>query len=324
MVLVSDILDVLDNITNGRCLKNSGDFSSNKNNYVVTKSSNIPGKAVTELPGLISGNLDMEVEKLAVTMTLSEHDIELAGATGVDVIVAHHPVADVCNFGGLLLKDYLNLYNIALFEVHEALHGLHPGMSWIHGHVPYYSNFSYDNIPGNVVYIGKILPEIKTLGDILNRLNNLMDLDSHTCLLNDNEKNSLCLRGEILLGNESSSVKNLIHIFPHTGFTSKHLEELVLKFPDIDTVLVSFSRVFSPHPIIEKSKELGLNFICGNSHTFEIFENGIPLAQAIKDYLPELEIVIFKENVTSIPLENISTVKMRNYAKYISKKYLHK
>lgn len=324
MVLARDILDVLDNITKGRCLKNSEDFSTNKNPYIVTKSSNIPGKAITELPGLICGDLDMEVKKIAVVMTLSEHDIELAAATKVDAIITHHPVADACNSGGLLLKDYLNLYNISLFELHEALHGLHPGMSWIHGHVPYYSNFSYSNIPGNVVYVGETLPEIKTLGDILNRLNYLMGLNSHMCLSNNNEKNSLCLRGEILLGNENSSVKNLIHIFPHTGFTPSHLEELVLKFPNIDTVLVSFSRVFPPHQLIEKANELGLNFICGNSHTFEIFENGMPLAQAIKDYLPDLEVVIFKEVVTSVPLENISTVQMRDYAKYISKKYLHK
>ncbi|MCL2442469.1 MAG: Nif3-like dinuclear metal center hexameric protein, partial [Treponema sp.] len=78
------------------------------NPFVVTKSSDIPGKAVTELLGLIWGDSEMKVKNIAVIMTLNESAIELAAATGVNVIVAHHPIADASNSGGVLLKFYLN------------------------------------------------------------------------------------------------------------------------------------------------------------------------------------------------------------------------
>ncbi len=61
-------------------------------------------------------------------MTMTEGSIELAGATGVDAIVAHHPIAEAANSGGVILKNYLDLYNVAAFELHEAFHGLHPGI----------------------------------------------------------------------------------------------------------------------------------------------------------------------------------------------------
>ena len=104
MILVKYVLNALDEITKGRCIMTPIDFAYN-NPYVATKSSGIPGKAITETPGLIYGNPLMKVKK----------------------------IADACNSGGVLLKDYLNLYDIAVFELHEALHGLHPGIPWIHG-----------------------------------------------------------------------------------------------------------------------------------------------------------------------------------------------
>ena len=69
---------------------------------------------------------------------------------------------------------------------------------------------------------------------------------------------------------------------------------------------------------------MGLNFICGNSHAMEIFENGVPLAQAIKNHLPELEVVIFRERMTSIPLEKIGSAQTREYGKTIAENYLHR
>ena len=62
-MIVKDVFNALNTLCKNRCLKQYSDFSSNKNPYVVTKSSNIPGKAITELPGLVCGNPNMEVKK---------------------------------------------------------------------------------------------------------------------------------------------------------------------------------------------------------------------------------------------------------------------
>ena len=86
-----DVLQALDKITGGRCVKDLGDIFSGKNRFVVIKSSNIPGKSCMETPGLVCGKLESPVKKIAVTMTLTECNIELAGATGVH---RHRDVAD--------------------------------------------------------------------------------------------------------------------------------------------------------------------------------------------------------------------------------------
>ena len=105
MAKVKDVLQALDDLTNGRCLMGPGDWASGrKSKWVVTKSSDIPGKAVVEMPGLIWGDPEMEVKKIAVGMTMTESAIELAAATGVDAIVVHHPIADAANSGGVLIK----------------------------------------------------------------------------------------------------------------------------------------------------------------------------------------------------------------------------
>jgi len=154
-ILAKDVLMALDKITGGRVVKSPEDISGGKNPFVVTKSSNLPGKAVTEYPGLVCGSLEQPVTKLAVMMTLTESAIELAGATGVDAIVAHHPVADAANSGGVLMNTYLGLYRIAVFELHEAFHGLHPGIAYLHGHKAYHVDIKYGGIPGNILYAGE-------------------------------------------------------------------------------------------------------------------------------------------------------------------------
>jgi hypothetical protein len=35
----------------------------------------------------------------------------------------------------------------------------------------------YGGIPGNILYVGKTLDEVKTLGDILDRLNKMMGME---------------------------------------------------------------------------------------------------------------------------------------------------
>ena len=91
MAKVKEVLQALDDLTGGRCVKDPSDWSSGKNRFVVTKTSNIPGKSCTEIPGLVWGDPEMEVRKIAVCMTVTESVIELAAATGVNAIISHHP-----------------------------------------------------------------------------------------------------------------------------------------------------------------------------------------------------------------------------------------
>ena len=75
MATVRDILKALNVITGGRVITDSFGYGG-ANPFVVTKTSGIPGKAVTELPGLVWGDPDMPVKKVAVMMTLTESAIE--------------------------------------------------------------------------------------------------------------------------------------------------------------------------------------------------------------------------------------------------------
>ena len=332
-VRVKDVLQALDDLTNGRCLKTPGDWAAGKNPWVVTKSSNIPGKAVVEMPGLVWGDPEMEVKKIAVMMTMTESAIELAAATGVDALVAHHPIADAANSGGVLIKYYLGAYNLACFELHEAFHGMHPGIPWLHGHKPHFATVCYAGIPGNIVYVGDVLPEIKTVGDMINRLDTLMNVsvdekmlamerDLRNCA--DIEETSVAARAKILVGSPDRPMKKVIHMFPHCGFNCDHLEQLVKDNPGVDTLMATISRVYPGHELIAKAEELGLNFVCGNSHAMEIFENGVPMANALKKHLPECEVVIFRERMTSVPLDEIGSKEIRDYAEDMSVNYLHR
>lgn len=331
-ITVQDLVTALDTITGGRVFS-SGDARAGRNPFVVTKSSGIPGKAVTETPGLVWGNPDQPLKKIAVMMTLTESAIELAGATGVDAIVAHHPIADAANSGGVLLSTYLDLYRLAVLELHEAFHGRHPGIAFLHGHDAAYVNIKYSNIPGNILFVGKTLDGVNTLGDILNRIDRFMDLETETRLLESEQQIRDCAglhetavstRGKILVGTPESPVSTIMHIFPHTGFTPTHLERVVSEHPEVDTVLTTISRVFPDHALVSKATELGLNVICGNSHALEILENGLPLARAIQMLLPDLEIVIFKERVTSIPLDAFGGDSIQAYARTMAANHLVK
>ena len=332
MAKVKDVLAALDDLTGGRCLKGPGDWAGGKNPWVVTKSSDIPGKAVVEMPGLVWGDPEMEVRKIAVCMTMTESVIELAAATGVNAIVAHHPIADAANSGGVLIKYYLGIYGLACFELHEAFHGTHPGIPWLHGHRPCFASVCYDGIPGNIVYVGDVIPEIQTVGDMIRRLDTLMNtqmdeemlrLERRTRGCEAIEETSVAARARILVGKPENPMKKVIHMFPHCGFTPAHLEQLVREHPDADTLLATISRVYPGHPLVAKAEELGLNFVCGNSHALEIFENGVPMARALKNHLPDCEIVIFRERQTSVPLDCFGSPEIQSYGENIAAEHLH-
>jgi hypothetical protein len=326
-----DVLMALDKITGGRCIKNLEDIFSGKNQFVVMKSSNIPGKECMETPGLVCGDLEAPVRKLAVTMTLTECNIELAGATGVDAIVAHHPIVEAANSGGVTIRGYLGLYGLAAFELHEAFHGLHPGIALIHGHKAFRVDIAYGGVPGNVLYVGKALDDVKTLGDILYRLNDFMGMGEEKRLLLAERtcrgcdciaETNVATGGRILVGNREDKVNTIVHIFPHTGFSPQHLEKVKAEHPEADTLLASISRVRPDSLLVAKAKELNMNFLVGNSHAMEILENGLPLAVALQKLLPQVEVVLFRERITATPLNKVGNASVRNYAEDIASRYL--
>ena len=209
---------------------------------------------------------------MPVGMTLTESEIELAGATGVNAIVLHHPVADAASSGGVPLRGYVNLYHLAVFEVHEAFHGRHPGIAWMHGHVPFKVDVAYGGIQGNVVYVGRPLPEVKTIGDIIDRLAILSDLSREKSILvaereqrqsPDLNEANVAAGPEILNGTREDKVGCVLHFFPHTGFTPAHMRQLKKDYPDISTVIVSISRVKKDHPLVQTAKDSGCPWLPG-------------------------------------------------------------
>ena len=130
---VMDVLKALYIVSRGRVVLEVKDLLYVNNPCVVTKTSHIPGKAVTELPGLVYGDLNDPVGKIGLAMTLTENVIEIAQPLGINVLVIHHPLADAASSGGVTLGDYLKLYGLSVFELHEAFHGTHPGVSYLHG-----------------------------------------------------------------------------------------------------------------------------------------------------------------------------------------------
>ena len=321
----------MDTITGGRCVRDAADPNNGKNRFVLTKSSGIPGKACTEIPGLVYGNPEAPLKKIAVVMTLTESGIELAAATGIEAIIAHHPVADGASCGGVTLRDYLSLYGIAVFELHEAFHGLHPGIAYIHGHRAFRKEIAYCEVPGNVMFVGRVLEGIATLGDIIDRINLFSGSDEEMEMLSAERRVRKCpsvdettvsTRGKILLGDRKDRVNTIIHIFPHTGFTAEQLAMAKAEHPEADTVIASISRLPADHEIVGTAEGLGLNLLLGNSHALEILENGLPLATAVQKLLPEAQVFIFRERVTSTPVGMAGNPLVRAYADTMAEKYL--
>ncbi len=328
---VKDLLQVLDVITGGRCVRDAAVSGGGENRFVVTKSSGIPGKECTELPGLVYGDPDRPVRKVAVVMTLTESCIELAAATGIDAIVAHHPVADAASCGGVTLQNYLSLYGIAVFELHEAFHGLHPGIAYIHGHRAFRTEIAYGGIPGNVMHVGRVIEGIGTLSDIVARIDVFSGLDEEMELLSAErrvrgsssiDEAIVSARGKILLGKPGDPVATIIHIFPHTGFTAGHLAMAKAEHPEADTVIASISRSLPGSELVRTAEALGLHFVLGNSHALEILENGLPLAAAIRKLLPRAEVFVFRERVTSTPISMAGNSIVREYADTMAEQFL--
>lgn len=331
MANVADIVNALSVITGGRTVSSMEEVERGDHPFVILKSSGIHGKSVLEIPGLIYGDPNKTIRKVAVCMTMTELVIELAGATGVDAVVAHHPIADAASCGGVTLKNYLDLYDVAGLECHEAFHGLHPGIPFLHGHKVVKGSIAYGGVHGNIMFVGRALPEVNTLGDILDRLGSYMALDQDRALLAEERlvrgieairETSVETSGFIHLGSRESRVENILHIFPHTGFSPDNLRQAVEENPDTDTVVASISRVYAGHELLGVAEELGLNFVVGNCHVMEILENGLPLAYALDELLEGVEVMLFRDRVTSTPVKMVGNTALQAYAKEMSARHL--
>jgi hypothetical protein len=328
---IHDVMQALNVITKGRMVMDWNEIAKGSNPFVLTKTSNIPGKSVIEIPGLVFGDMNAPVKKIGVAMTMTECGIELASGMGLDLLVVHHPVADAANSGGVPFAQYLPLYNLSVIELHEAFHGLHPGLAYLHGHQKLKTDTSFGGIHGNVLHKGIALEEIKTAGDILKRLDRYIGRQIESTLLKSEqdirstdflEEATLANPAEILNGNQDTPIKHILHFFPHSGFTVEHLHQALDLYPETDTIIASISRVRENHPLVMEAKRLGLTFIIGNPHSVEILENGIPLAYALEYLLPEIEIYVLRERVTAMPLAHAGHSEIQNYGKDMALNYL--
>jgi hypothetical protein len=324
---VAHVVDALDRLTGGRIHTPPGVA----NPWAVTKDSGI-GKAVTEHPGLVCGRSDKRVGRLAIAMTISEQDIELANATGVDAIVAHHPVADAASAGGVTLVDYLGLYDLAVIECHEAFHGLHPGIAHLHGHEPYRIDPAYDGSHGRVIMVGRPVAGVTTLADILGRLEGLLgrSLDRRILAAEATARDypglvdSATAPGmRILVGDPDTPIgEAVLHAFPHTGFGPDQLVRALAEHPEVGTVVFSISGARPDSPVVELAAERGVNVVVGSLHASEIVENGLPLGFALDALLPEVEVVVFRERVVALPLAQAAPGPLGDYGRRMAADHL--
>lgn len=328
---VADVMTLLNGLLAGRMVRSLAEVPGSTNPFVVTKDSGIPGKSCLEIPGLIWGDPSQPVRKIGVAMTLTECVIELAHAVGVDLIFAHHPVADAASSGGVPMADYLPLYGLALAEAHEALHGLHPGIPWLHGHEEFHIDLHYGGIPGNVVRVGRPLPGVRTVGDIIARVERLLARAEDERILQaerelrgapDLAEAGAAVPPTIYVGSPETPVSCILHLHPHGGFSVEHLHQVLRQFPEVDVILTSISRVSRSHPLVQAARELGLPFIAGNTHALEIFENGLPLAYALEAALPGVEVLLFRERVTAVPVGQAAAGPLREYGRTMAQQWL--
>lgn len=318
---VGDVVRLLDEITGGRLSARPGP----DNPWYVTKSSGLPGKEVTETPGLVLGDEQTVVRRLAVAMTMTEQDIELARAIGVDLVVAHHPVADAASSGGVSLADYLIPYGLSVIECHEAFHGLHPGIGHLHGHAPFHHEGAFGGVHGKVVMVGRPLSGVRTLGDVLDRLRALLARPVDEAVLGQERTvrgaarivDSVTAPGlRILHGAPDTPLgDSVIHAFPHTGFGVSDLDLLLERFPDAGTLILSISSVGPDDELVRAAAARGLRVVVGSSHATEILENGLPLANCLDRMLPGVEVLLFRSRVVALTLAEAASGPLADYGR---------
>lgn len=324
LTCIGDVVAALDDLTGGRLSAPPGP----DNPWYVTKSSGLRGKSVLETPGLVLGDPDAPVRRMAVAMTMTEHDIELARAIGVDLIVAHHPVADAASSGGVSLIDYLAPYHLGVIECHEAFHGLHPGIGYLHGHTPIHHDGAFGGAHGKVVMVGRPLAGIRTLGDVLERLHSMLGRQRDESVL-ERERGVRGLPGmpdsvnapglRILHGTPATPLGELVvHAFPHTGFTAEDLDALLGRFPSAGTLILSISGASEHDDYVRQAAERGLGVMVGSSHATEILENGLPLATALDRLFPDVEVLLFRSRVVALPVAAAAEGSLAEYGELMA------
>lgn len=325
---VADVVNQLDAVTGGRLSAAPGP----DNPWHVVKSSGLPGKAVTETPGLVIGDPDAPVRRLAVAMSVTEHDIELAHSIGVDLIVAHHPLADAASSGGVPLSDYLPPYGVSVIECHEAFHGLHPGIGQLHGHVPFHHHGAFGGVHGKVIMVGRPLPEVRTLGDVLDRLRRMLarSVDEQVLSSERNVRGGIPLWDSvtspglrILHGTPETPLGDVvIHAFPHTGFNAEDLDALLEEHPSAGTLMLSISSACEVDEVVSRARERGLSVVVGSSHATEILENGLPLGHCLQRLFPEVEVLLFRSRVVAMSLDDAATGDLSEYGRQMGEHLL--
>ncbi|MBI2875175.1 MAG: Nif3-like dinuclear metal center hexameric protein [Firmicutes bacterium] len=327
-VKLADLVETLQRLAPGRVPGVGETPDPEKHPWVVWKSSGIPGKAVMEIPGLVYGDPKKPIRRLGIGLTLTEGILELAGHQGLDAVLVHHPVADAASSGGVLLKDYCELYNLAILELHEAFHGIHAGRAILYGlkMLAWKDNYGGLTTPGFSVRICEPSEPGMTLGDLVRRTSEFFEQEHEIGML-EHEKERFGYRkidgaamfsGRILHGTPDRKITKLLHCSPYSGLAPDHLELAVKEYPDLDTVFLTFSLLSPEHYLVEAARRLDLAVVIGSCHEWEIYENCLPLAQAIKDLLPSLEITLFRSRLSAIPLEEVGNSFAREYARRIA------
>ena len=101
---------------------------------------------------------------------------------------------------------------------------------------------AYGGVAGNIMFVGNAREEVRTVGDILDRLGRFCDLEKEACMLAierrerdcaDTHETCMAVSAQILCGQREAPVKQVVHFFPHTGFTPEHLRQVGFEFGEI-------------------------------------------------------------------------------------------
>lgn len=180
--------------------------------------------------------------------------------------------------------------------------------------------------------VGRPLSEVRTLGDILARLEALLGRSLDRRILGaeaaargypDLVDSATAPGVQILVGAADAPIGDaILHAFPHTGFGPDQLDRALREHPDVGTLLLSISGVGARSDIVARGAERGLNVVVGSLHASEIVENGLPLGFALDALLPDVDVVIFRERVVALPLEHAAPGPLGDYGRRMASDHL--
>ncbi|SFL59151.1 hypothetical protein SAMN03159341_107270 [Paenibacillus sp. 1_12] len=75
-----------------------------------------------------------------------------------------------------------------------------------------------------------------------------------------------------------------------------------LQFLKADTLPASICRVRQDSKLTGEAHELEPQLMIGNRRTLEIYKNGLPLAFALEVLLPDVEVMVYRDRVSSQPV----------------------